>query len=115
MGPFWNILRVVIAAFTIVAVSELSKRSPRWGALVLSLPLISILAMLFSWQQHHDLAGVSKLARDTLILVPLGLPLFIPLAFAERLGLSFTLAFLLGVGLATATVGTYLYFAGDQA
>lgn len=113
MALFWNIVRVGIAAATIVVVSELSKRSPRYGALVLSLPLTSILAMLFSWQQHHDPAGISKLARDTLILVPLGLPFFVPLAFAERLGLSFTLAFVLGLSLAAASIGTYLYFAGD--
>lgn len=108
-------LRVGIAATTIVVVAELSKRAPRYGALVLSLPLISILAMLFSWQQHHDLTAVSKLARDTLILVPLGLPFFVPLAFAERLGLSFSIAMLLRLLLATVSIGPYLYCAGDNA
>ncbi len=44
----WNILRVVIAAVTIVAAAELSKRYPRYGALLLSLPLISMLAFAFS-------------------------------------------------------------------
>lgn len=113
MGSVWNIIRVGIAALTIVAVAELSKRYPRYGALLLSLPLVSILAFLLSWAQHRDLPAVSRMARETLVLVPLGLPFFVPLAFAERLGLTFAVAVLLGLGLAVATIGTYLYVAGE--
>ncbi|QDU57543.1 hypothetical protein [Aeoliella mucimassa] len=104
------ILRVAIAVVTIVAVSELSKTHPRYGALLLSLPLTSILALGFSWQQHHDLVSVSQLAKDTLILVPLGLPLFVPLALASHYGWNFYAAFLAGIVLAAITVGSWLAF-----
>ena len=107
----WNILRIVIAAVTIVAVAELSKRYPRYGALLLSLPLMSMLAFAFSWQQHRDLPAVSKMARETLILVPLGLPFFVPLACAAQFGWSFWAAFAAGVVLASATIGAWLHFA----
>ena len=106
----WNILRIVIAAVTIVAVAELSKRYPRYGALLLSLPLMSMLAFAFSWQQHRDLPAVSKMARETLILVPLGLPFFVPLACAAQWGWSFGAAFAAGVVLASATIGAWLHF-----
>src|SRR5688572_17433141 len=89
MGIFWNIARVAITAIIVVAVAELSKRSPRLGALLLSLPVVSILAFTFGWIQYRDMASVSRLARETLILVPLGLFFFVPFALAERLGLSF--------------------------
>jgi hypothetical protein len=62
----WNILRVAVAAVIIVAVAELSKRFPRYGALLLSLPIISILAFVMSWFQHHDLPAISKLAKETI-------------------------------------------------
>jgi hypothetical protein len=106
----WNILRAAIAAAIIVGVAELSKRYPRYGALLLSLPLISILAFLFSWTQHRDIGSVSKLARETLILVPLGLPFFIPLALAAQFGWSFWMAFIAGLLLASLTVGAWLAF-----
>jgi hypothetical protein len=48
MGILWNFVRVGIAAATIVVVAELSKRYPRYGALLLPLPLVSILAILMS-------------------------------------------------------------------
>jgi len=46
---------------------------------------------------------------ETLVLVPLGLPFFLPLAFADRLGLNFWPAFGIGMLLASCTVGTWLW------
>lgn len=108
MGPTWYVLRVALAAVIVVAVAELSQRAPRAGALLLSLPLISILAFLFAWFQHHDLPALSRLARETVILVCLGLPFFLPLAFSQRLGLGFWAALLAGVVLAASCVGSWL-------
>lgn len=110
MGIAWNIARVVIAAAIIVAVAELSRRYPRYGAILLSLPVISILAFLFAWMQHRDLPAISKLARDTLVLVPLGLPFFVPFALAQRLGLSFWTCFVVGTALTAASLLTWLSF-----
>jgi hypothetical protein len=110
MNMLWNIVRVALAAAIIVAVAEVSKRYPRYGALLLSLPLMSLLAFAFSWQQHHDLPAISKLAKETLILVPLGLPFFVPLACAAQFGWSFWAAFAAGVVLASVTIGSWLLF-----
>ena len=104
------LLRVVIPAAIIVAVSELSRRSPRLGALLLTLPIVSILAFGSAWLKDHDLKSLSQMARETLILVPLGLPFFVPLAFAERLGLGFWTAACAGLVLASTTIGIWLFF-----
>jgi hypothetical protein len=111
MAAAWNIAKVLLAATIIVIVGEISRRSPRAGALLLSLPLVSLLALLFAWQQHHDLKSLSQLARDTLILVPLGLPFFVPLAFAQRLGMGVWSAFASGVLLACSSIGLWFTFA----
>jgi hypothetical protein len=103
------ITRGTIAGAVIVGVTVLANRHPKWGAFLLTLPLVSILAFLSTWQQKHDLRSISQVARETLVLVPLGLPFFVPLAFAERLGLSFWSAFALGLALATVTVGLWLW------
>ena len=47
--------------------------------------------------------------RDRLILVPLSLPFFVPLAFADRLHLTFWPAFAIGLALVTVAVTTYLW------
>ncbi len=102
------ILRIIIPAMIIAAVSELSRRSPRLGALLLTLPLISILAFAAAWTKDHDLKSLSQMAKETLILVPLGLPFFVPLAFADRLGLGFWSAMIAGLILASITIGAWL-------
>jgi len=57
------------------------------------------------------LKAISQLSRETLILVPLGLPFFMPLAFAQRLGLGFWAAFVAGIVLASLTIGVWLILA----
>jgi hypothetical protein len=105
------LVRVVIPVLVIVAVSEVSHRMPRAGALLLSLPLVSVLAFVAAWYRDGDVQSLSAMARETLILVPLGLPFFVPLAFAERLGIGFWPAAGAGLLLAGTTIGLWLALA----
>jgi hypothetical protein len=107
---WWIIAKTAIAAAAVVAVSEIANRFPRIGALLLTLPVVSILAFIFAWNRDQDLAAISRLARETLVLVPLGLPFFVPLAFAKRLGLGFWPAFTSGVVLASLTISLWFWF-----
>jgi len=103
------LLRAITAAVVVAAVSELADRFPRVGALLLTLPVISIVAFVAVWQKEQQIGVVSRLAREALILVPLGLPFFVPLAFSERLGLGFWSAVTIGVVLASVTIGLWFW------
>src|SRR3954464_15352 len=89
MGMFWTVARAFAIGVTIVTVAEFSKSAPRYSALILSLPVVTISAFTISWSQHHELMVISVFAKETLTLVILGLPLFLPLIFCEQLGLGF--------------------------
>jgi hypothetical protein len=104
------IMKAVISAAVIVAVAEIAGRYPRFGALLLTLPIISILAFIMTWTKEGEMGTLTQLARETLILVPLGLPFFVPFAIANRTGLSFWPTFVLGVLLASMTIGAWLWF-----
>ena len=97
--------RAIIAGLVVAGVSALANRFPRLGALLLTLPIVSIVAFITVWNKEQNLTTVSRLARETLVLVRLGLPLFIPIAFLERIGLGFCSALAAGVVLASATIG----------
>lgn len=101
--------RAVIAGLVVAGVSELADRFPRLGALLLTLPIVSIVAFIAVWQKEQDTSTITRLARETLVLVPLGLPFFVPLAFSERLGLNFWNAILAGIALASATIGLWFW------
>jgi len=70
---------------------------------LLTLPLVSILAFGAASSRDHDVKSLSQMARETLILVPLGLPFFVSLAFAERFGIGFWNAMIIGLILASMT------------
>ncbi len=104
----WGIVRWILASVTLAIVTQVAQRNPRLGAFILTLPILSIFAIILLWQQNRDLPTTSKFARETLILVPLGLPFFIPLAFAEKFGLGFWPALIVGFALASFSIGTWL-------
>jgi len=103
------ILKALISAVVIVAVAEIAGRMPRVGALLLTLPIMSLIAFVMTWNKDHDMTVIASLARETLILVPLGLPFFIPFVISNRTGLSFWPSFAIGVLLASLTIGAWFW------
>ncbi len=108
------IFKTLISAVVIVAVAEIAGRMPRVGALLLTLPIVSILAFVMTWNKDHDMHTIARLARETLILVPLGLPFFIPFAISNRTGLSFWPSFAFGVLLASLTIGLWFWISSTS-
>jgi hypothetical protein len=100
----------LIAGFLIVAVSEVARRYPRVADVVLAVPLVVFAVYALMYLRTPDIAPISRMARQMLILVPLSLPFFLPLAFASQLSLTFWPAFAIGLALVAATVSSYLWF-----
>ena len=100
----------VIAGFVVVAVSEVARRYPRVADVILAVPLVVFAVYAVMYLRAPDLAPISKMARQMLVLVPLSLPFFVPLAFADRFHLTFWPAFAVGLALVTVTASSYLWF-----
>ena len=99
----------LLAGFIVVAVGEVARRYPRVADVILAVPLVVFAVYAVMYLQTPDLAPISRMARQMLVLVPLSLPFFLPLAFADRLHLAFWPAFAIGLALVTASVSTYLW------
>jgi hypothetical protein len=82
-------VKALISGVIIASVSEVAKRSPGVGALVLSLPLISILAFIWLWIDTSDKEGVASLAQSTFWFVLPTLPMFLVLPALLRGGMGF--------------------------
>jgi hypothetical protein len=102
MVPF--VLKVFLSALVIAASSELARRSTVAGALLVSLPLTSLIAMLWLWRDTHDSQRIAVFSIDMLWLVPPSLLLFIVLPLMLRSGFGFWPS--LGCGL-VATMAAY--------
>ena len=97
--------KALISGIIIAAVSEIAKRSPGFGALVASLPLVSMLGMIWLWHDTHDPAGMAAHARATFWFVLPSLPMFLVTPVLLDRGVSFWGALVAGCLL---TVGLYL-------
>jgi F0F1-type ATP synthase assembly protein I len=85
----YPILKLVISALIILAVSELSKRSSFMGGLLASLPLVSLLAMIWLYRETHDTAKVAALSASIFWLVLPSLVLFLILPALVKRHVSF--------------------------
>lgn len=103
------LLKAGISGLIIAAVSEIAKRSPGFGALVASLPLISVLGMMWLWRDTHDPKRLADHAQATLWYVLPSLPMFALIPALLRRGVAFWPA--LGAG-CVLTILLYLAVTG---
>lgn len=82
-------IKVLLSAVLVVVVSEVAKRSSLFGALIASLPLTSILAMVWLYLDTGDSAKVGSLASDILWLIIPSLLFFVALPVLLRHGIPF--------------------------
>ena len=90
------LLKAGISAVIIVAVSEIAKRSPGFGALIASLPLVSVLGMIWLWNAKPDAENMAAHSAATFWYVLPSLPMFLVIPVMLRHGLPFWLS--LGLG-----------------
>jgi hypothetical protein len=88
------VLKALLSGVIIMAVSEIAKRSPAFGALVVSLPLVSLLAILWLWRDTGDTKRIADHAEATFWYVLPSLPLFLVLPAMLRNGVPFWWALL---------------------
>ena len=103
----WYAAKIVITALIVFAASEAAKRGENtvWGAVIVSIPLVSALSMIWLYAETRDAAKVASFARDILVLVLPSLPLFVILPVLLERGIGFVAALLAGLA---ATACCYL-------
>ena len=102
------VIKAVVSGILIAAISEIAKRSPGFGALVASLPLVSVLGMIWLWRDRPDAENMAAHAGATFWYVLPSLPMFLAIPALLRNGVPFWIA--LGLGCAL-TIGLYLAMA----
>lgn len=88
----YYVAKIAITTLLIVLISEIAKRSSFWGAVLASIPLISVLAMIWLYVDTKDIAKISALSTSVFWLVLPSLVLFIILPLLLKHGLHFYLS-----------------------
>lgn len=90
------VLKAAISGVLIAAISTLSKRYPGFGALIASLPLISVLGMIWLWRDRPDAENMAHHATATFWFVLPSLPMFLVIPALLKTGINFWVALIAG-------------------
>lgn len=103
---WYYITKVIVSAVLIVAISEIAKRSSVLGAVLASIPLVSVIAMIWLYHETGDTAKISALANGIFWLVIPSLVLFLALPLLLKTGLNFYLS--LGISITLTAISYFL-------
>jgi hypothetical protein len=91
------IIKAALSGLIAAAAAEVARRYPGWGGLVASLPLTSLLAMIWLWRDTGDPQKVAELTTGIFWFILPSLALFLVLPWLLRSGLGFWTAMALSV------------------
>ncbi len=102
----YYLLKVLLSSVTIVAISEISKRSTTVGSILASVPLVSLLAFVWMYIDTKDTTKIAELSQGIFWLVIPSLLFFILFPFLLKKNVDFWLS--MGISLTIMILG---YFA----
>jgi hypothetical protein len=86
---FYLTLKATLSGIVVAAVSQIAKRYPGLGGLVASLPLVSVLGMIWLWRDTHDPGGMAAHVSGTLWFIAPSLPMFLLIPWMLKRGITF--------------------------
>jgi hypothetical protein len=99
------IIKAAISGVIVAIVSEVAKRYPGFGALIASLPLVSVLGMIWLWHDKPDVPNMASHVQSTFWFVLPSLPMFLVMPAMLRHGIGFWPSLAVGCAL---TIALYL-------
>ena len=97
--------KIAITVLLVIVISEISKRSTLMGGILASVPLVSVLAMVWLYVDTRDVQKVAALSTSIFWLLIPSLALFLVLPVMLKKGINFSMS--MGVAL-VVTVACYL-------
>ena len=104
----YYLTKILLTAGLIVFISEVVKRSSFFGALLISLPLTSLVVMAWLYIETGDQQRVAALSFSVFWLILPSLVLFLVLPLLIKLGWGFWLSLALAILATTACYGMML-------
>ena len=105
----YYLVKIIITTTLIVLISEIARRSSFIAALLASIPLISVLAMMWLYVDTKDVNKVSELATSVFWLVIPSLALFIALPLLLKQGVHFYISMSIAIAVTIGCYGLMVY------
>ena len=81
--------KVILAALIIAFSSWLSGIYPKLAGFIIALPIVSLIAILFSYYEYKDVDRTVTFTKSILVAIPVSYLFFLPFFFKKTLGMKF--------------------------
>ena len=92
-----TIIKILISSGIILFVSEIAKKDNLFGSLIASIPLVSVLSMIWLYVDTNDINKVKALANGILWMIVPSMSLFIVLPILINYGIQFYLSLTISI------------------
>lgn len=83
------VIKAILSGILVAAISTVARRYPGWGGLVASLPLVSLLSMVWLYGETRNAEAVAKLSLGAFWFFLPSIPMFLIIPALLRSGVSF--------------------------
>ena len=105
-------LKILITALIVVVVSEISRRSTIIAGLIASIPLTSLLAIIWIYFETSDVENIKNLSSNILLMIPPSLTIFICLPLFIDMTIEFYVSVFLSIVITAIVYLLYFYILG---
>ena len=98
------IIKILVSSGIIFLVSEIAKKNTFFAGLIASIPLVSILSMLWLYFETEDIEKIKNLSNSILWMVIPSLTLFLSLPVLINIGFNFYISLIISI---IITIGCY--------
>ena len=82
-------IKAILSGLLVAAISTVARRHPGWGGLLASLPMVSVLSMIWLYGETRDVESVARLSLGAFWFILPSLPMFVAIPFMLRSGVGF--------------------------
>ena len=89
------LLKAIVSGILVATISSVAKRYPGWGGLVASLPLVSVLSMIWLYGETRSAESVAQLSLGALWFFLPSIPMFLVIPALLRAGVGFVVTMII--------------------
>ena len=106
----YYIIKILLTTLIIVVVSEIAKKSSLLGAIIISIPLTSLLAFIWLYWDTKDAQKIIDLSYNTIIMVIPSFVFFIILPLMLKLKQSFSISLFAAIFSTSIAYFIFIFF-----
>ena len=91
------LFKVITGGLIIAFSSWLAGQNPKLAGFIIALPLVSLIAILFSYYEHSDTEKTVMFTKSIFIAVPASYLFFVPFFFAKSFNMNFFIIYITGL------------------